>query len=69
MAELEFRNLQKRFGGTPALTGVGFAMRSGDGAPLPVVTKANVQFDGGPDNAFDPQNGYRDACKALWGVS
>jgi ribose transport system substrate-binding protein len=32
------------------------------------VTKANVEFDGGPNNAFDPENGYRDAYRKIWGV-
>lgn len=41
---------------------------SGYVSPLHVVTKANVEFDGGPSNAFDPGNGYRDAYKAIWGV-
>jgi len=41
---------------------------SGYVSPLHIVTKANVEFDGGPSNAFDPENGYRDAYKAIWGV-
>jgi ribose transport system substrate-binding protein len=41
---------------------------SGYVSPLHVVTKANVEFDGGPNNAFDPENGYREAYKAIWGV-
>ncbi|GGH29183.1 sugar ABC transporter substrate-binding protein [Alsobacter metallidurans] len=40
---------------------------SGYTPPLHVVTKSNVEFDGGPKNAFDPDNGYRDAYKAIWG--
>lgn len=41
---------------------------SGYVSPLHVVTKENVEFDGGPKNAFDPENGYRDAYKGIWGV-
>ncbi|KQT54978.1 sugar ABC transporter substrate-binding protein [Aureimonas sp. Leaf454] len=41
---------------------------SGYVSPLHVVTKANVEFDGGPSDAFDPDNGYRDAYKAIWGI-
>jgi ribose transport system substrate-binding protein len=33
-----------------------------------LVTKANIQFDGGDKNHFDPGNGYRDAYKKIWGV-
>jgi len=35
--------------------------------PLHVVMAANISFDGGDGNIFDPGNGYRDACKAIWG--
>ncbi|MEO6015424.1 MAG: substrate-binding domain-containing protein [Devosia sp.] len=41
---------------------------SGYVSPLHVVTSANVEFDGGPKNTFDPENGYRDAYKKIWGV-
>ncbi len=41
---------------------------SGYVSPLHIVTKANIEFDGGPSNAFDPDNGYRDAYKTIWGV-
>lgn len=41
---------------------------SGYVSPLHVVTKDNVAFDGGPNNSFDPENGYRDAYKKIWGV-
>ena len=41
---------------------------SGYVSPLHVVTTANVEFDGGPKNTFDPDNGYRDAYKKIWGV-
>ena len=40
---------------------------SGYVSPLHVVTKANVEFDGGPKNGFDPGNGYQDAYKKIWG--
>lgn len=40
---------------------------SGYVSPLHVVTKANVEFDGGPNNTFDPGNGYREAYKKIWG--
>ncbi len=33
-----------------------------------LVTPDNVGFDGGPKNIFDPDNGYRDHYKAIWGV-
>jgi ribose transport system substrate-binding protein len=32
-----------------------------------LVTAANVGKDGGPNNLFDPDNGYRDRYKAVWG--
>lgn len=40
---------------------------SGYVSPLHVVTKANVEFDGGPTNTFDPDNSYRDEYKKIWG--
>ncbi|MUO78900.1 substrate-binding domain-containing protein [Agrobacterium vitis] len=40
---------------------------SGYMSPLHVVTADNVEFDGGPKNSFDPDNGYRDAYKKIWG--
>jgi ribose transport system substrate-binding protein len=33
-----------------------------------VVTKANIGVEGGPNNIYDPDNGYRDHYKAIWGV-
>ncbi|MVA25790.1 substrate-binding domain-containing protein [Agrobacterium vitis] len=39
---------------------------SGYMSPLHVVTADNVEFDGGPKNSFDPDNGYRDAYKKIW---
>ncbi len=32
-----------------------------------LVTKDNVEQDGGENNRFDPQNGYREHYKAIWG--
>jgi ribose transport system substrate-binding protein len=40
---------------------------SGYLSPLHVVTSDNVEFDGGPKNSFDPDNGYRDEYTKLWG--
>ncbi|EJZ20100.1 sugar ABC transporter substrate-binding protein, partial [Rhizobium sp. Pop5] len=40
---------------------------SGYVSPLHVVTSQNVEFDGGPKNSFDPDNGYRDQYKKIWG--
>ncbi|TMB85538.1 MAG: substrate-binding domain-containing protein [Chloroflexi bacterium] len=42
---------------------------SGYVAPVHIVTKDNIQFDGGPNNLYDPDNGYRDQYKKIWGVS
>lgn len=33
-----------------------------------LVTKDNVDADGGGANHFDPDNGYRDRYRAIWGV-
>ena len=41
---------------------------SGFQSPLHVVTPENIEFDGGPENTFDPGNGYRDEYKKIWGV-
>jgi len=32
-----------------------------------LVTKDNIGADGGPKNVFDPDNGYRDQYKKIWG--
>ena len=40
---------------------------SGYVSPLHVVTSANVEFDGGPKNTFDPDNGYRKEYAQIWG--
>jgi ribose transport system substrate-binding protein len=34
-----------------------------------LVTKANIGVDGGPQNVFDPGNGYRQQYKHIWGVA
>lgn len=39
---------------------------SGYVSPLHVVTKENVEFDGGPKNSFDPDNDYQSAYKKIW---
>jgi ribose transport system substrate-binding protein len=33
-----------------------------------LVTKDNIDADGGQDNRYDPQNGYQDEYKKIWGV-
>lgn len=42
---------------------------SGYVSPLHVVTKDNIEFDGGPDNSFDPDNGYQSAYEKIWSGS
>ena len=37
-------------------------------APPHLFTPENIGFDGGPDNIYDPHNGYQDAYKKIWGV-
>ena len=39
---------------------------SGYVSPLHVVTRENIEFDGGPDNTFDPDNGYKEAYGKIW---
>ncbi|NBI41133.1 sugar ABC transporter substrate-binding protein, partial [[Haemophilus] felis] len=34
-----------------------------------LVLKENITLDGGEHNLYDPQNGYREAYKRIWGVS
>lgn len=41
---------------------------SGYSTPVHLVTSANIQFDGGQRNEFDPDNGYRAIYKKIWGV-
>lgn len=40
---------------------------SGYVSPLHIVTAENIQFDGGAENKFDPDNGYREQYQAIWG--
>jgi ABC-type sugar transport system ATPase subunit len=35
---------------------------------LILVTADNIAFDGSPKNIFDPDNGYRDQRKKIWGA-
>jgi len=39
---------------------------SGYTNPVHLVVKQNIAFDGGPDNLYDPDNGYREAYKSIW---
>ena len=41
---------------------------SGYVSGIHIVTADNIAYDGGPDNVFDPDNGYRDVYKKIWGV-
>lgn len=41
---------------------------SGYVTPAHLVTKDNINADGGDRNEFDPGNNYRDHYKAIWGV-
>lgn len=41
---------------------------SGYVAPTHLVTKDNIGTNGGPKNVYDPDNGYRDVYKKIWGV-
>lgn len=40
---------------------------SGFSSPVHVVTHENVEFDGGKNSLFNPDNGYRDQYKQIWG--
>lgn len=40
---------------------------SGYVPPVHLVTKENIAFDGGPKNLYDPDDGYRDAYRKIWG--
>jgi ribose transport system substrate-binding protein len=42
---------------------------SGYIAKIHLVTKDNIEADGGDKNHFDPGNGYREKYKAIWGVN
>lgn len=41
---------------------------SGYVTPLHVVTAENIDSDGGSENRFDPENGYRQEYEKIWGV-
>jgi ribose transport system substrate-binding protein len=41
---------------------------SGYVAPVHLVTKDNIQYDGGPKNIYDPDNDYQSHYKAIWGM-
>jgi len=41
---------------------------SGYTSGIHLVTADNVAFDGGDKNVFDPDNGYRDQYKKIWGA-
>ncbi len=36
--------------------------------PTHLVIKENIGSNGGPNNVYDPDNGYRDVYKKIWGV-
>jgi ribose transport system substrate-binding protein len=40
---------------------------SGWVASVHLVTKDNIQYDGGPSNIYDPDNNYQTHYKAIWG--
>ena len=42
---------------------------SGYVPPTNLFTPDTIQFDGGPNNIDDPDNGYTNAYKKIWGVS
>jgi len=50
----------------PAFAG---APPSGYVTPVHLVTQDNIDSDGGPNNIFDPDNGYRDQYKKIWGIA
>lgn len=41
---------------------------SGYVAPAHLFTKDNIEFDGGPDNTYDPDNAYTEAYLKIWGI-
>jgi ribose transport system substrate-binding protein len=41
---------------------------SGYVAPTHLVTKENIGSNGGANNVYDPDNGYREVYKKIWGV-
>ncbi len=34
--------------------------------PVHLVVQQNIAFDGGPNNLYDPENGYKEAYKSIW---
>jgi ribose transport system substrate-binding protein len=44
------------------------AKDSGYSAPVHLMTPANIAYDGGKQNEFDPDNGYRKMYRKIWGV-
>ena len=50
--------LNRAFAGQPS---------SGYVAPVHLFTAANIDRDGGPNDVYDPQNGYADAYRKIWG--
>jgi ribose transport system substrate-binding protein len=42
---------------------------SGYVAPAHLFVPANIKFDGGPKNTYDPDNNYTDAYLKIWGVA
>jgi len=40
---------------------------SGYSAPVHLVTPENIAFDGGPNDVYDPDNGYQDIYRRIWG--
>jgi ribose transport system substrate-binding protein len=51
--------LNRAFAGVPP---------SGYSAPVHLVTSADIAFDGGKQNRYDPDNHYRDVYRRIWGV-
>jgi ribose transport system substrate-binding protein len=41
--------------------------QSGFSSAVHILTHENVEFDGGKNSLFDPDNGYRDQYKKIWG--
>jgi len=40
---------------------------SGYVAPVHIVTRANIMYDGGPKNVYDPENDYQSHYRSIWG--
>jgi ribose transport system substrate-binding protein len=40
---------------------------SGYVAPVHLVTRANIMYDGGANNVYDPDNGYQNHYRSIWG--